>query len=681
MVTTSAPGTNPATHAPAATQGKRATKVYDINKSAAFEIRCPSCGLGHPNPALCDSYRYCPNCSSVMREAASIDLTKFPPPKGRLLIIAAAYGHRTDASMAFDVRDILQRRVEAYGAKDALKITSVDHLMLDIFKELSETPCPGVLKSLRVRFYIEGRRSEMVAYEDKEFHLAEPGLMILVPKKPPTLILHSCSYGHPRGIIKGRGAFDVTEVLQARVEESGGTFLELGHDENLKDLFGDPCPNRRKNLIINYEIHGSSGKLTAEEVEGHLKKTIDLSYTPVIAPLIVIDKATYGLTPEGISDKIRDIQIELYSLTAIENRKKLGLPISAEDNARLVNDNGGMRLPHLAKKLVAAEALTGGFVDVSHIVQQRVESCGGGKLDFSMTEDLNELFGSNPNPGNPKQLRISFTVLGHDSERMTLSNEITYPSGFPRNFIMPRNDNVVFEATEDPSGKYAHLIDPIYVVCPKVLTTLEITQGFYGKLSNYRKVFDVTAELRQLSFLQGGHKLYISNTDDLESLFRDPARGVRKELKLSYTSRGFSGTMRIEESKNFLKSSIQIGYIPEKGSNGANRRESRKMSLRNAAGGVAAAMNMIKVNKEKRRKGTIVVGNSEPLPEFGEGSLLTTVEGDEGEEEDGDDLEEEVTHESGSGNEYNSDVVDAIVNGMGVIEEGSISGSRDRSVS
>jgi len=64
----------------------------------------------------------------------------------------------------------------------------------------------------------------------------------------------------------------VSEVLQARVEESGGTFLEINRLESLRDLFGDPCPNRRKNLVINYEIHGSSGSFVAEEVEGHLKK-------------------------------------------------------------------------------------------------------------------------------------------------------------------------------------------------------------------------------------------------------------------------------------------------------------------------------------------------------------------------------------------------------------------------
>lgn len=389
---------------------------------------------------------------------------------------------------------------------------------------------------------------------------------------------------------------------------------------------------RRKNLVINYEIHGSSGSLKGEEVEGHLKKTIDLSYTPVIAPLIVIEKATYGLTEEGIKSKISDIQIELYTLSAIANRKSLGLPISIEDNSKLLNENGGLRIPHLQKKLEAANTLKEGFVDVSKIIQQRVEDSGGGKIDIGSDEDLNVLFGVNPNLGSPKQLRISYTVLGHDSERMTHSNEITYPSGFPRNYIMPRQDNHVAEAVErvekveegeldddleaekkNEKGELefvkAVLLEPLYIICPKVLSTLEITQGFYGKIGNYKKVFDVTSELRQLSFLQGGNKLTIKDTDQLALLFRDPARGVRKALQLAYTIRGFSGTMRIEEVSDFLKSSIQIGYIPQKGTVGANRRESRKMSLTAAAGGAMAALRMLGRAK-KRNRGTILVDSS-----------------------------------------------------------------------
>jgi hypothetical protein len=94
---------------------------------------------------------------------------------------------------------------------------------------------------------------------------------------------------------------------------------------------------------------------------------------------------------------------------------------------------------------------------------------------------------------------------------------------------------VEVKGTEEEGTKglvMTNLLDQVYVACPKVLTTLEITQGFYGKMSNYRKVFDVTAELRQLSSLQGGHKLEISDTSELATLFRDPARGVRKEVRV-----------------------------------------------------------------------------------------------------------------------------------------------------
>ena len=424
--------------------------------------------------------------------------------------------------------------------------------------------------------------------------------------------------------------------------------------------------DRRKNLVINYEIHGSSGSLVAEEVEGHLKKPINLTYTPIIAPLIVIDKATWGLTREGIQDKIRDIQIELYSLNAIANRKSLGLPISSTDNARLTNEDGTLRIPHLTRQLEAAHKLKEGFVDVSTIMQERVERGGGGEIDISKGEDLNALFKCNPNPGSPKQLQIAFTVLGHDSERMTHSNEITYPSGFPRNYIMPRTDNRVVEAVEvartsDEGGSEqapeeegddgdgseqtmrANLLEDLFIECPKVLTTLEITQGeelrwgegetsgdfstlvvrrfapwfavnadpclslalhsyhhsgFYGKTGNYKKIFDVTSELRLLSFTQGGNKLQISETENLFDLFRDPAKGVRKELRMSYTIRGFSGTMRIEEEGGYLRSSIQIGYMPaERAKQVSSIGADNQVAASTAAGGAMAALKFLKKKK------------------------------------------------------------------------------------
>jgi len=99
--------------------------------------------------------------------------------------------------------------------------------------------------------------------------------------------------------------------------------------------------------------------------------------------------------------------------------------VTASDNSRLLNSDGTLRLPHLAKELTAANDLTLGHVDVTEHVQQRVESCGGGEITFTVDEDLAATFSANPNKGSPKQLRVSLTVLGHDSERMTLSDEIT----------------------------------------------------------------------------------------------------------------------------------------------------------------------------------------------------------------------------------------------------------------
>ena len=126
---------------------------------SSFDIRCPACGSAHPNPALCETYRYCQNCSSVMREASAIDMKKIPKPAGRLLVIAASYGHPDDASKAIDVRETLQRKIEGHGAKDCLNITPQDDLLK--YFGLKHSPCGGK-KCIRVRFLIEGRRSETI---------------------------------------------------------------------------------------------------------------------------------------------------------------------------------------------------------------------------------------------------------------------------------------------------------------------------------------------------------------------------------------------------------------------------------------------------------------------------------------------------------------------------------------
>lgn len=63
--------------------------------------------------------------------------------------------------------------------------------------------------------------------------------------------------------------------------------------------------------------------------------------------------------------------------------------------------------------------------------------------------------------------------------------------------------------------------------------------------------------------------------------------------------------MRIEEKSGYLKSSIQIGYVPKEGGAEASRRESRKMSLIGAAIGAKGVLSAL--GKMRKKKHTIVV--------------------------------------------------------------------------
>jgi len=105
-------------------------------KSGAEDIRCPACGSAHPNPVLKETYRYCMNCSSVMREAKAIDLSKIPKASGRLLCIAASYGHLDDASKAINVRELIQAKV---GKSDRIQHSSKTYNLLLIASLLAAT--------------------------------------------------------------------------------------------------------------------------------------------------------------------------------------------------------------------------------------------------------------------------------------------------------------------------------------------------------------------------------------------------------------------------------------------------------------------------------------------------------------------------------------------------------------
>ena len=98
-------------------------------------------------------------------------------------------------------------------------------------------------------------RAEVRLRVGPDGRLAAP-LALATPTRPPLVKVGRATYGHPLGAKRGRGAFDVTEVLQGRVDAADGAFLEMKHTEDLRALFDDPLPGMRKELVLDYELMG-----------------------------------------------------------------------------------------------------------------------------------------------------------------------------------------------------------------------------------------------------------------------------------------------------------------------------------------------------------------------------------------------------------------------------------------
>ncbi|CAM9410853.1 unnamed protein product [Ectocarpus sp. 13 AM-2016] len=486
-------------------------------------------------------------CCTVLQDPATL-YWDTPLGLGPFRVVAASYGHPRDPKLAIDIRRQLQTRV---GVSDRLDIRREESLT-----DWLGNPCPGVLKVLRVRYVslegvAKGRRREVWLQESEEGHLAE-AVSLQVPTKLPLVVVFSAVYGSPGEPSRGRGKMDVTEFMQGRVDLADGKYLFMSRKEPLTDLFGDPCPGRDKCLVLRYEIVGTEGRAEAIESDGRLLTPISISCTPILAPLIFVESGTYGQTREGIDERLQLVQRELSDLFAIQNRKDIGMPLSREDNKRL------MGLRPLISDLEYLKKLTPRYVDIRARLQARVEEHGGGLLEFVAAQtDVNQLFG-NPMPGKRKELRVRYLVVGHDSERLT-SLEETTSSGYPRNFILQRQGQVVVQAKDDRMGR-GILEEDVLVDSPKVLSVIEVLTSRYGHPRNPTKTYDISSKLRQMIERQGGEKLVIDCNTDLQELFDDPCRGVRKKINITYVARGLNGIIRVSEKDRYLVADIVVGY-------------------------------------------------------------------------------------------------------------------------
>lgn len=59
-------------------------------------------------------------------------------------------------------------------------------------------------------------------------------------------------------------------------------------------------------------------------------------YRPILAPLLVVESATYGQTAIGIDERLHAMQKELSELLSLHNRKDKRVLLSREEEKRLV---------------------------------------------------------------------------------------------------------------------------------------------------------------------------------------------------------------------------------------------------------------------------------------------------------------------------------------------------------
>lgn len=87
-----------------------------------------------------------------------------------------------------------------------------------------------------------------------------------------------------------------------------------------------------------------------------------------------------------------------------------------------------------------------------------------------------------------------------------------------------------------------------------------IKRATYGELHNLNNCIDVT---RDIQYMARGRNLEITREMNLNEIFhKDPCPGRRKQLKIEYIMRGFTGNLRVREKDDCLVANIELGYPP-----------------------------------------------------------------------------------------------------------------------
>ena len=159
------------------------------------------------------------------------------------------------------------------------------HEGLDIIEFLNQhrnkdqPPLPRCTEqmALRIEYRLHDRLTKKKLLVSAAGKLKENWTVSIKPLVP-SLYIHGAIYGHP---VDTERQVSVRQELNARIHALGGNQLCIGEEENLSELFGDPCYpyNNTKVLQIRYEVKEIKGILNAKvSTEARLRHSVKIGW-------------------------------------------------------------------------------------------------------------------------------------------------------------------------------------------------------------------------------------------------------------------------------------------------------------------------------------------------------------------------------------------------------------------
>ena len=548
-------------------------------------VRCKSCGttMGFPTKRVKLVYRYCTYCQLDIGELTYNDSdegiyceAKEDDPNSagglikrlRLVIRAAAWGHPRDGAKSIDVTDKVQKMVDE-GTGDSLIINAKKFKPLKTFGD----PYEKGRKQLTILTRYGDRYCERYVMQGKGDRLKKS--LKIVPPFDPWLFIIYATYGHRAD---PRCQYNVTEKLQARIDDAGGRYLGIPGDEDVANWFGDPYPGGRKHLIIDYEMGGWLGDVTVPEAHGHVLEPLTI-IAPMVTPQLKINYARFGmlkpLKEQSLLKGARPKFVDQYYIGEVTDINKDGTYSIKFDDGDFKSGITSAQIRSLDKKeekkmekkkpksINDIEIDSGGFEigerveadcfsnseTLTLILQKRADYCEGERLEITTEDNMIEIVGKDPCPGLAKVLYIEYTLREHAGKAKircdtsghlveTLSLETpAYKEGGERSRLLKGNNMLVAPGVNLKSAGFGH-------------PSMDSRKGLY----------DITSILTRRLDRNKGKLLHVPRSEDLEKSFGNPCRGVFKNLFIRYQMPMWMQTLEVEGIGRRLQATVRLGW-------------------------------------------------------------------------------------------------------------------------